>query len=188
MSLPVMDGHSEEPERKHPENRYRCRPCENGEHDECRVRYTGGKKCACECREALRTKRHDWLDDRFDDEIDLERAMGHAPPTRLVVNASMAGVVTPTAKDAAWFFLGKFKTSPQRPSTADGRWQLSCKRCRGKSKVNTKRLVLTEEPAQLVDWLEERKVFTEAQPERTYRVGRCLKCQTIFWFELTVKK
>ena len=74
MSLPVMDGHDDEPDDKpHPENPKRCRPCDNADHDNCRIKYADGTKCKCECRNPARTKKHDWLDERFNDEIDLEK-------------------------------------------------------------------------------------------------------------------
>lgn len=193
MNMPVMDGHDGDDSKPHPENKYRCRPCENAHHDSCRGNSPAGIVCNCDCRDAMRTKKHDWLDERFDDEIELEKSMGDAPPRQLVVQASMRGAVTPTALDAAWFFLGKFKTSSARPSTTDARWELTCKRCEARgektsSKIKTTRIVVEEQPQQELNWLHERKAHTERIPEHAYRVGRCRRCQSIFWFEMLVKK
>lgn len=189
MNMPVMDGHDDEKNKSHPENPTRCKPCDEGEHDSCRIKYAGQKKCACECRGPLRTKRHDWLDSHFDDEIDLERSIAETPPKQLVTNAMMKGAAMPNAMDVAWYYLGKFEPTDKRPSTSDAKWRLSCRRCLdGKTRIDTVRVVLEERAQQTVDWLHERKVLTDARPERVYRVGRCKKCQTMFWFEMLVKK
>lgn len=165
MSTPVMDDEDELPKKPHPEN-------------------LGGDKPPAE---SARTKRHDWLDEKFDDEIDLERAMGDAPPRRLVRQAMTRGAVSTEAEDAAWFFLGKFKTSAQRPSTRDSRWTMSCRRCpKGARKLKTTRVVVEAQAPQEVEWLRRRKVLTEQTAQHVYRVGRCVTCRGIFWFELLV--
>lgn len=165
----------------HPENASTCKLCLDARHDACKT-----KKCGCGCRGPARTKKHDWLDPRFDDEIDLERAMGEAPPYALVVAACLNGVVDRDSKDAPWFFLGKFKTSAERPSTNDARWTLTCRRCKKsrRPKIATARIVVPARDAQKVEWLRKREVTIDASPEHVYRVGRCATCKGIYWFEL----
>lgn len=167
--IPTPDG-EDAPRPSHPENPPRCHPCEGSRHDDCTGRAVGGKKCRCDCSRRARTKRHDWLDDRFSDEIDLERAMGDAPPYALVLAAETAGLfpgLGESGKDSAWRWLGKYRASGARPSTVDGRWALRCKRCSAEKKIGTKRFALDV-------------------PTRVYRVGRCASCRTTWWFELLV--
>lgn len=187
---PVMDGHDPDDAKPHPENPARCKACDELRHDECRQ-----KRCACDCRKPARTKRHDWLDDQFSDEISLEEAAGHAPSKRLVQLAGLAGLVPPEAHDRAWFFLGRFKTSPQRPATNDARWSTACRRCPpGARKFKTKRLEVAHRLPTKVDWLkqpgnlfEPKDVHTEERAARSYRVGTCATCRAIYWFEMLEK-
>jgi len=121
-------------------------------------------------------------------EIDLELAMSHAPPMRLVRAAETSGAVNAEARECGWLFLGKFKTSVDRPSTSDSRWAFACRRCKGARKVKTMRFLLSAFPSRKVTWLNKADAFVDAVSEHVYRVGRCAACGTIFWLEMMVKK
>jgi hypothetical protein len=188
--LVAGDQDEPKPSGDHPENSTICKPCADSRHDSCRA-----KRCECDCRKPERTPKHDWLDAKFDDEIDLERAMGEAPPKRLVYLASLRLTLGDGSMDRAWFSLGRFKTSPQRPSTNDARWSMACKRCPpGGRKFKTVRVVVEAAAAHDAKWLEEaggsfhaKPTPVPERPERVYRVGMCPACRAIFWFEMTSK-
>ena len=173
MTMPVLDGHEDEPQKPHPEN-------------DKMSKITG-------------RRRHDWLDDQFDDEIDLERSMADAPPHRLVQAATIRGAVPNAAKDAPWHYLGKYKPTKKRPAADDSHWSLTCRRCK-KRGVKTTRIVLPAVGAHKADWLSSlpskrawlmdkmHAATIDETPEHSYRVGRCGGCSGVFWFEMKVKK
>lgn len=130
--------------------------------------------------------RYDWLDEQFGDEIDLLRAAQDAPPTRLVSACVTRGILDKSALDAAWYFLGKIKTSQRR---AQSEATFACRRCgksRRRSRVKSERFELPTEPAHEVSWLRGAPQVGTSTTKRggAYRVGRCPSCEAIFWFEL----
>lgn len=150
--------------------------CQNDRHVDCRDKSaslalvtegitTKAVPCQCSCHGSMRTPKHDWADEKWADEIDLEKAIAQVPPLWLLgaVAACTPGVVA----DAAWHYLGEWES---RSATARfGR--ISCLRCA--PTIET----LAGSHARVLC-----KQYDDPGSGRTARAGRCLVCGWFFWF------
>ena len=196
MNVTASEEHQPEPG-DHPENAVsRTWFCNHDRHGDCRGAVADSSKrsnwkCECACHDRARTKRHDWLDTRFDDEIELEHSAAHAPPLELTRIAALNGVAPVESANAGhWFSLGRVKITANRQPTSDSRWTLTCRCCPKSSRARRvyTRLFPLDAAERTPDWLMSPghavKLTTIVEPARLYRVGQCLECRTLFWFEL----
>lgn len=155
----------------HPEDPPRSWYCVNDRHDECKGTFhrpeKAKAKCTCGCHEPMRSKRHDWLDDRWSDEIELERGVADAPPLAVARAAVLNGVATDI--ECAWFHVGKFAITDKRSATADSKWIVPCPRCPKSARHRVRTSLLNV-------------------GDGFYRAGRCSTCGAMAWLDLETKK
>ncbi len=137
------------------------------------------ERCRCGCHDVpMVTPKHDWLDDRWADEIDLERAAAQAPPAWLVVAAEQRGYVDGRALDAAWRWLGRIALEEDHLREP---WTVTCG-------CQTREIYLQDEDLRAVEELlttelRAREIATHDGLHR-YRVAQCPLCRVIYWFEV----